>query len=96
MQAVPTTNQNSEEHRRQIASLANQLIPVVQSVTLTPSSTTTAVTDERMGEDRTVLLIPTNANAAGENWHIAKANGSFTITHSSAATVRTFDYIVIG
>ena len=97
MNSVPLEHNDSRAHRRLIAALANQLIPVTKSVTLTLSSTTTVVTDERMGEDRTVLPIPTNANAASEDIYLhTKANGSFTWGHSSAATTRTFDYIITG
>ena len=97
MNFVKTTHADERAHRRELADAINLLIPVVQSVTLTTSSTTTTVTDARMGSDKTVLLIPTNSNAASENWHLStKGNGSFVITHANAGTTRTFDYIIIG
>jgi len=97
MNNVPVVHSSDIEHRRLIAQLANQLIPVIKTVTLTLTSTTTTVTDEQMGEDRTVLLIPTNSNAASENIHLSsKLNGSFVLTHASAGTTRNYDYIIIG
>lgn len=97
MNNVPVTHSNESTHRRFIAEAVNQLIPVVKSVTFTLSSTTTTVIDEKMGEDKTVVLIPTSADAASENWHLStKSNGSFVIAHTNAVTSRTFDYLITG
>jgi len=97
MNRVPVRHNDGAAHRRLIADLANSLIPIVQTVTLTTLSTTTTVTDKRMGTEKTVLLIPTDANAAAETIHLSsKLNESFVLTHASSGTTRTFDYIVIG
>ena len=95
--SIPITHANETEHRRKMAMQINLLIPVVKSVTLATSSTTTTVTDEKMGKAKTVQLIPTNANAAAENIHLSTKNdGSFVLTHTSAGTTRTFDYFIVG
>lgn len=97
MNNIPVSNVNSEAHRRQIAQTINLLIPVVKSIALTTSSATTTITDEKMGEDKTVVLIPTDSDAASENWYLSsKLNGSFVITHSNNALTRTFDYTIVG
>ena len=97
MNYVPVNHVNSDAHRRLLAQTINQLIPTVQTVTLTTSSTTTSVTDVRMGTGRMVILTPTNALAAAEDiWVSTKANGSFILTHASAGTTRTFDYLIEG
>lgn len=94
---VPVNHSNADQHRRLLAGAINQLIPVVKSVVLTLTSTTTTVTDERMGEDKSVILIPIDADAASEDIYLSsKLNGSFVLTHSSAGTTRTYDYIIIG
>jgi len=94
--AIPVAHSNSIAHRRLIAQAVNSLIPTVKEVTLTTSSTTTTVTDEKMGVDKTVILIPTTADAASESVYLSsKLNGSFVLTHSSSATSRVFDYIII-
>ena len=71
------------------------------SVTLTNSATSTAVTDYRVGPESVVLFMPTTADgatelAAGGMYVSTRAKNTFTITHSSATTTRSFDYVVIG
>ena len=73
----------------------NDLSP--SSATLTTSSTTTVVADDRMNTDKTVIAIPTNSDAVADMPALtAKADGSFTWTHSSDTTTRTFDYVIVG
>jgi hypothetical protein len=68
------------------------------NVTLTASSTTTTLNDERLGFDSVILLSPLTANAAAQNPYIStKAKGSVVITHTSvASTDLNFDYIIVG
>jgi hypothetical protein len=68
------------------------------NVTLTASSTTTTLNDERLGFDSVVLLSPLTANAAAQNPYIStKAKGSVVITHTSVASADlNFDYIIVG
>ena len=68
------------------------------SVTLTASTTTTTITDERLGFDSVILLSPLTANAASQAPYISsKLKGSVVITHTSvASTDLNFDYIIVG
>lgn len=70
------------------------------AVTLTASSTTTTLTDPRIGAESVILFMPTTANAktAAANLYVsARASGSATLTHASSANVdQTFGYCVIG
>ncbi len=67
------------------------------TVTLTNSATTTTVADYRVGGDSVILFMPTTSDAASENiWVSARSKNSFTITHASASTTRSYAYAVIG
>ena len=67
------------------------------TVTLTNSATTPTVTDYRVSGDSVILFMPTTSDAATENlWVSARSKNSFTITHASASTTRTYAYAVIG
>jgi uncharacterized protein (UPF0264 family) len=72
----------------------------VGEVTLDASVTTTTISDIRIKQTMTAVLIPRTANAAAAMTNVyisAVADGSITLTHSSTATVdRTFDYILHG
>lgn len=74
----------------------------VGTVTLSPGSATTVVSDRNCAAGSTPLLTPTTANAATESGNgtmyvSAVANGSFTITHANSATAgRTFLYALFG
>ena len=87
---------------REVAEVVNNLAAGKSNntgnVTLTASSTTTTLNDERLGFDSVVLLSPLTANAAAQNPYIStKAKGSVVITHTSvASTDLNFDYIIVG
>ena len=72
------------------------------NVTLSASTTTTTVTDERAGKESVILFMPKTANASAEQGNgtifiSARANGSFTITHANnSQTDRQYGYIIIG
>lgn len=70
----------------------------VGSVTLMLSSTTTVVTDARVGATSVITLSPTNAAGATElaNIYVSTTNGQFTLTHTNAGTTRTFGYVING
>jgi hypothetical protein len=100
-QGIPPTHPNGAEHRRLIANVLNNVlrgkINSLGSVTLTLASTTTVVTDKSAGANSIILLMPLDANAAGESWWISgRDQGTFTINHSSAGTTRAFDYVILG
>mgnify|MGYP005819375581 FL=1 len=90
---------------RDVSSVVNNILAGKQNncatVTLTNSATTTAVTDYRVGPESAILFMPTTADAASElaaggMWVSARAANSFTITHASATTTRSYTYVVIG
>jgi hypothetical protein len=87
---------------REVAEVVNNLAAGKSNntgnVTLTASSTTTTLNDERLGFDSVILLSPLTANAAAQNPYIStKAKGSVVITHTSvASTDLNFDYIIVG
>ena len=95
---------NEKEHRRKIAQglnngLQGKLNSVIQ-VTLTPSSTTSTVTDNRIGANTIFIFSPLTADAAGAQSSLyvsAQANGTATLSHSSASSAdRTFAVLLIG
>ena len=103
-QGVQEVIADEKEHRRQIARLANSLLQgktnnVVQ-VTLTPSATTTTLTDKRIGANTGVFFSPLTANAAAALSGLyvsAQTNGSATLTHANTATTdRTFNALLVG
>lgn len=87
---------------REVAEVVNNLAAGKSNntgnVTLTASSTTTTLNDERLGFDSVILLSPLTANAAAQNPYIStKAKGSVVITHTSVASADlNFDYIIVG
>ena len=71
----------------------------ISEFTLTASTTSTVVTDGRVHEGSTVVLMPTTANAAAAlgTTSIVPGTGNFTVTHANnSQTDRTFGYIVQG
>lgn len=88
----------------QLATTVNEMLRGrgnnVGSVTLTASVTTTTISDIRVKQTMTAVLIPRTANAAAAMTNVyisAVADGSITLTHSNTATVdRTFDYVLHG
>jgi len=99
--SVPTYMQDKDEHLRQTANAINQLrdgkVNSTGEITLTNSSTTTTLTDARIGGDSLIFLMPVSSDSASENWYITGiGDGTATINHSSAATTRTFKYAIFG
>jgi hypothetical protein len=70
----------------------------VTEVTLTPSTTTTVITDLVIKAGSQILLSPLTANAAaalGTTYQSAAVDGSATLTHANNAQAdRTFRYSV--
>jgi hypothetical protein len=85
---------------RQITRVLNEVVRQFNSTgkfTLANSVTTTTVIEPKVRVTSNVFLQPTNANAAGSGaFIVSKSNGSFVVGHASAATSRTFDYVVFG
>ena len=70
------------------------------SFTVTASTTTTVVTDRRVGATSVINWMPKTDNAAveiGTLYVSARDTGQFTVTHSNnGQTDRDFDYTVTG
>lgn len=101
---VPTFQADEKTHRRKIAEwtkTANQgHIPVTGTVTLTPSTTTMTIQDQRCGPNSHVSLTPTTAKGASAmpSLHVSSYNkGNFVLAFaSSATTTKTFSYSILG
>ncbi len=91
---------------RDVAQAVNLLIDgkhnAKGSFTLTASTTTTVVTDLRVGEDSVITMTPITSNASAEvgggtMFLSSRGDSSFTITHANnSQTDRTFIYTVTG
>ncbi len=104
MLKVPTFLADPAEWLRQIALAVNLLIDgrsnAIGELTLTPSQSSTAVTDLRVGTDSRILLMPTTANAAAAlatSYIDIVGKQAFTIKHANnAQTDRIFKYSIQG
>ena len=89
---------------REIAEITNSILNgklnCTGNITLNSSGTTTTLYNERIGYDSVILLMPRNANAAGETDHTyvsSKAIGSCVITHRNHGHAdNNWDYVIIG
>lgn len=103
-EAIRDNFRSAAEHRRLLAYggqlLFDGKINATGSVTLTASSTTSTLSDKRIGVDSTILFMPTTANAAAAMTALyvsSTGKQTATLTHDSdAATDRTFKYAVLG
>ena len=72
----------------------------VKEVTLTANSATTTLTDELIGPDSAILLMPMHTDAAGALgglYFSTPTAGSVTINHANtASTKKKFRFCVIG
>jgi hypothetical protein len=101
---VNETGSNEAEHRRQLAKGVNLALQgklnAVTTLTLTPSSATTTIQDDRITALSYIGLQPKTANAAAalsSLYTSAQTNGSATFTHANDANVdKTFNVVVIG
>lgn len=67
------------------------------SVTLTNSSATTTLSDDRIGDDSVILFMPTSSDASTVTIHVTgRQKGQATLNHASATTTRSFDYVIFG
>ena len=69
-------------------------------ITLAQSSTTTTLTDARIGIESVILFTPTSSHAAAEMAHLfisSQTTGSATITHRNTGhNDLNFQYIIVG
>jgi hypothetical protein len=70
------------------------------SVTLTASSSTTTVTDRRVGDESVILFMPLTTNAVAESLYVSSQDaraGTFIITHTNNAQIdRDYRYVIVG
>lgn len=67
------------------------------SITLTNSSSTTTLSDDRIGGDSVILFMPTTSNASRTNIYVTgRQKGQATLNHANASTTRSFDYVIFG
>ena len=88
---------NTDSHDYKIGQLEDRKQVTTGSGTL-ENATTTTVTDATVSASSCVVVQGTNAGLVGLSplpYVSAKAEGSFTLTHGSAACTETFDYIVV-
>lgn len=91
---------------REVASIVNQLIDgksdAKGTFTLTASTTTTVISDFRVGADTVIHFVPITSNAAaeigaGSVFLSSRGDSTFTITHANnTQNDRTFIYTVTG
>jgi hypothetical protein len=89
---------------RSIVERVNRLLAgkmnAVTTVTLTPGTTTTMLTDSRIGGQSFISLSPLTATAAAAMTAVfvsTKDKGSAELTHDNTADLdRTFDVLIIG
>lgn len=101
---VPLSNPDTKAHARQCAITINNVmdgkINSTGEITLTASTTTTTLTDARIGANSVLLFMPQTANArtALNGLYITnRGNGSCTVNHpSSANTDQDLSYVIIG
>ncbi len=101
---VSPFNEDESAHRREIASVLNNVVQGklnnTGTLTLTANAATTTLTDPRIGANSCIVLMPHTANAAGAiatTYFTAFADGSCTVNHANNAQVdKTFTYAVFG
>jgi pyrroline-5-carboxylate reductase len=89
---------------RDVSEVVNNLVDgkinAKGAVTLAQSTTTTTVSDLRVGEETVILLMPTTANAAGAlatTYVSSRGTQTFTLTHANnSQTDRVFKYVCLG
>ncbi len=98
---VPLSIPNTEQHLRLVSTSLNNTINgklnSTGEITLTNSSTTSVLTDARIGGNSVILLMPITNNAANANIHFTNiGDGTATLNHGSGSSTRTFKYVIIG
>ena len=99
---------DEREHRRQLSLAVNRLrdgkVASVGSFTLTASVANTTLSDERIGLNSVVILVPTTANASAEigagtifQTYPQSAKKAAVFTHANnGQTDRTFAFVILG
>ena len=95
----PQETKDLKQIIRSLLQLASGRSNAIGTVTLKPSATSTAVTDQNCAAGSAIILTPLTANAAAAlaSTFFATSNGGFLINHASnAQTDRTFAYAIVG
>ena len=89
-------------NKSQLKTLLDQIVKQFNNtgtITLTPSSTTTVLTNAKINSQSVIVLVPKTASAAVSNttlW-IVPSRGQATLNHTNTMTVdRTFNYAIFG
>lgn len=101
IKALQLFNQDQKQQLLLLATTINELLKgrdnSIGTFTLAAGVTTTVVTDNLFQSEQIPVWTPVTANAAAALTNVyvsSRTNGSFTLTHSSAATTdRTFYYV---
>jgi hypothetical protein len=104
IQRVPLRSVADVHQQQRVAESINGLIDgkldAVSSVTLTVSSATTVVADNRFESTMALFFTATTANAAaavGGMYVSSRGEGTFTLTHANDANAdKTFLYLRVG
>jgi hypothetical protein len=98
-EVVSDPKEQFRQHAQAINRLNQGKFNGTGTVTLTPSATSTTLTDPRIGSDSAILFMPTTANAATALANIyvdGRKAGEATIHHASSAnTDQTFTYLIV-
>ena len=86
---------------RTVANVVNNIldgkINSTGSITLTNSSATTTLSDDRIGGDSVILFMPTTSNASLTTIYVtARQKGQATLNHANATTTRSYEYVIFG
>lgn len=66
-------------------------------LTLATGTVSTSVSNALVGKDSVIAFMPKTADAATEGMYVSTlGKGTFTVTHSSGASVRSYKYMVHG
>ena len=89
------------DNPRNVANVVNNILDgkvnSTGSITLANSATTTTLSDDRIGGDSVILLMPTTSDASTVTIHVTgRQKGPATLNHASATTTRSFDYVIFG
>lgn len=82
-----------------VAKIMDGKINATGTLTLAINTTTTTITDARIGPESKILISPTTANAAGAiaTTYFTVGDQTATVTHANNSQAdRTFGYVVIG
>tara|TARA_R110001592_G_scaffold154546_1_gene383627 strand:- start:265 stop:576 length:312 start_codon:yes stop_codon:yes gene_type:complete len=86
---------------RTVANVVNNILDgkvnSTGSITLTNSSATTTLSDDRIGGDSVILFMPTTSNASTTTIYVTgRQKGQATLNHANATTTRSFEYVIFG